>query len=150
MRYASTLWASTRRNGIYTGLNILHLIGVGAARDARLRSESWFNGLDAFLKSLKADEDLVIAARTIEQIAAGAAGSKRAFLEAVQRGGVEVYREPLSQALVWAFRPDTCGTLANAFLIQISGLKHARTSRRTVGRVWVRSLAARRRACRQL
>ena len=33
---------------------------------------------------------------------------------------------------------------------RISGLKHARTSRRTVGRVWVRSLAARRRACRQL
>ena len=102
VRYASTLWASTRRNGEYYGLNILHLIGVGAARDARLRSESWFTGLDAFLKSLKADDDLSLASRSIDQIAVSAAASKKAFLEAVQRGGVEVYRGPLSQATVWS------------------------------------------------
>jgi transcriptional regulator with XRE-family HTH domain len=101
VRYASTLWASTRRNGEYPGLNILHLVGVGAARDARLRSESWFNGLEAFLKSLKADEGLVIAERSIDQIATSATESRRAFLEAVLRGGVEVYREPLSQSRVW-------------------------------------------------
>lgn len=102
VRYASTLWASTRRNGEYAGLNVLHLVGVGAARDARLRSENWFKGLDAFLKSLKADDDLALATRSIDQIAASAAGSKRAFLEAAQRGGIEVYREPLSQSSVWS------------------------------------------------
>lgn len=102
VRYASTLWASARRNGEYSGLNVLHLVGVGAAQDARLRSESWFNGLDAFLKSLKADEGLALAERSIDQIAASAAESKRTFLEAVQRGGVEVYREPLSQSQVWS------------------------------------------------
>jgi transcriptional regulator with XRE-family HTH domain len=102
VRYASTLWAATRRSGDYSGLNILHLIGVGAARDARLRSESWFNGLDAFLKSLKADDGLALADRSINQIAASAIESKRAFLEAVSRGGVEVYRDPLSQAAVWS------------------------------------------------
>jgi len=102
VRYASTLWASARRNGEYSGLNVLHLVGVGAARDARLRSESWFNGLDAFLKSLKADEGLALAESSINQIAASAAESRRAFQEAVQRGGVEVYREPLSQAPVWS------------------------------------------------
>ncbi|MGD9656551.1 MAG: helix-turn-helix domain-containing protein, partial [Methylocystis sp.] len=64
VRYASTLWASTRRSGDYSGLNVAHLVGVGAARDARLRSESWFNGLDAFLKSLKADGGLVLANRS--------------------------------------------------------------------------------------
>jgi transcriptional regulator with XRE-family HTH domain len=101
VRYASTLWASTRRNGEYPGLNILHLVGVGAARDALLRSESWFNGLEAFLKSLKADDGLAIAERSIDQISASATESKRAFLEAVQRGGVEVYREPLSQSPIW-------------------------------------------------
>lgn len=102
VRYASTLWASTRRNGEYSGLNILHLVGVGAARDARLRSERWFNGLDAFLRALKADTDLALAVRTIDQIAASAAVSKRTFLEEVQRGGVEVYREPLAQSSVWS------------------------------------------------
>jgi hypothetical protein len=30
VRYASTLWAATRRKGEYSGLNIIHLIGVGA------------------------------------------------------------------------------------------------------------------------
>lgn len=102
VRYASTLWASTRRSGEYTGLNVVHLIGVGAARDAKRRSESWFNSLDAYLKSLKADEGLALANRSIDQIAASAAASKRAFLEAAQLGGVEVYREPLSQSPVWS------------------------------------------------
>ncbi len=101
VRYASTLWASTRRNGDYWGLNIMHLIGVGAARDARVRSESWFSGLDAFLRSLQADEGLALANRTIGQIAASADDSKRAFLEAAQLAGVEVYRGPLSQSQVW-------------------------------------------------
>jgi hypothetical protein len=100
VRYASTLWAATRRNGKYPGLNIFHLIGVGAARDAGLRSETWFQSLDAFLNSLKADDDLAVAARTIDQVAASAAASKVAFLEGAQRGGVEVYREPLTQSPV--------------------------------------------------
>ena len=102
VRYASTLWASTRRSGDYTGLNVVHLVGVGAARDAKLRSEAWFNGLDTFLNALKADEGLSLANRSIDQIAASATASKRAFLEAAQLGGGEVYREPLSQASVWS------------------------------------------------
>lgn len=102
VRYASTLWASTRRNGIYSGLNLVHLLGVGAARDAHLRTQSWFNGLEAFLNSLKADEGLSLATRSIEQIAASATISKRTFLDVVQQGGVEVYREPLSQSSVWS------------------------------------------------
>ncbi len=102
VRYASTLWAATRRNGEYVGLNINHLIGVGAARDAKLRSYTWFAALDAFLNALKADGDLALAAKSIEQISANAMASKRAFLEAAQRGGIEVYREPLSQSPAWA------------------------------------------------
>jgi transcriptional regulator with XRE-family HTH domain len=102
VRYASTLWASTRRNGEYSGLNVVHLVGVGAARDASQRSDAWFTSLDAFLKSLKADTGLVLATKTIEQIAKGAVASKRAFIDAAQRAGVEVYKEPLTQAGVWA------------------------------------------------
>jgi transcriptional regulator with XRE-family HTH domain len=102
VRYAATLWASTRRSGEYSGLNIVHLIGVGAARDARRRSDGWFKSLDAFLKSLKADEGLTLGARAIDQIAKIANASKLAFLEGAQRGGVEVYREPLTQAPIWS------------------------------------------------
>jgi transcriptional regulator with XRE-family HTH domain len=102
VRYAATLWASTRRNGEYSGLNVVHLVGVGAARDASQRSDSWFESLDAFLKSLKADSGLTLATKTIEQIAKGAAASKRAFIDTAQRAGVEVYKDPLAQAGVWA------------------------------------------------
>jgi transcriptional regulator with XRE-family HTH domain len=102
VRYASTLWAATRRNGEYSGLNIVYLVGVGAARDAKLRSDMWFQGLDAFLKALKADEGLALAARTIDQISASAAVSKASFLEGAQRGAVEVYREPVTQSPVWS------------------------------------------------
>ncbi|MBF2759018.1 MAG: helix-turn-helix transcriptional regulator [Ectothiorhodospiraceae bacterium AqS1] len=100
--HPSTLWASTRRDGDYMGLSVVHLIGVGAARDANRRSESWFNGFDAFIKSLKADKGLELANRSIKQIAASAAASRKAFLEEVQRGAVDVYEEPLSQASVWS------------------------------------------------
>ena len=109
VRYASTLWASTRRSGDYTGLNVVHLVGVGTARDANLRSKSWFRGLDAFLNSLKADEGLALANRSIDQIAASAAASRRAFLEAAQLGGAEVYRGPLSRSSVWSDCVDEWG-----------------------------------------
>lgn len=98
VRYASTLWASTRRNGDYSGLNLIHLVGVGAARDAHLRSRIWFSGLDQFLNALRADEGLALAAHSIDQIAVDASESRRSFLDSVQRAGVEVYREPLSHA----------------------------------------------------
>jgi hypothetical protein len=100
------LWASVRRNGEYSGLNVVHLIGVGAARDARQRSNTWFKALDTFLKTLTADEGLSLATRTTDQIAKGAATSKLAFLDAAQRAGVEVYREPVTQAHIW---PDCAG-----------------------------------------
>jgi hypothetical protein len=101
VRYASTLWAATRRNGEYSGLNIVHQVGVGAARDARLRCDSWFKSLDAFLNALKIDSGLALAEKTIDQIGKSAAASKAAFIESVQRAGMEVYREPLTQSPVW-------------------------------------------------
>jgi hypothetical protein len=116
VRYASTLWAATRRKGEYTGLNIIHLIGVGAARDAKLRSDAWFNGFDAFVNSLKADGDLRLAVKTIEQIAVSAKSARASFLEAAQRAAIEVYREPLTQAAVWPVCAREWG--------QGSGFKH--------------------------
>jgi transcriptional regulator with XRE-family HTH domain len=102
VRYASTLWAATRRSGEYSGLNIVHQVGVGAARDARVRCNGWFHGLDAFLNSLKADDGLTLATKTIEQIGRSATLSRTSFQEAVARAGMEVYREPLTQAPVWS------------------------------------------------
>ncbi|MBO1077248.1 helix-turn-helix domain-containing protein [Roseomonas marmotae] len=101
VRHASTLWAATRRSGTYTGLNIMHQVGMGAARDAVLRSNRWFASLEDTLAALKQDKDLVIATRTIDQIGQRAATSRKAFLEAVQRAGTEVYHGPLKDSDVW-------------------------------------------------
>ena len=101
VRYASTLWAATRRNGEYSGLNIVHQVGIGAARDARARSERWFSSLKDYLAVMKGDDGLALAAKTVEQISRSAIASRTAFLEAVQRAGMEVYREPLTQSSVW-------------------------------------------------
>jgi len=101
VRYASTLWAATRRNGEYYGLNIVHQIGVGAARDARLRSRDWFAKIEGHVNELKADEDLVLAKHSVDQIGAVAEASRRSFLDGAQRIAMEIYREPLTQDPVW-------------------------------------------------
>lgn len=101
IRYAATLWAATRRSGEYSGFNIFHNIGVGAAKDARQRSERWFASLKDYLAVLKGDDGLCLASRTIDQMGQSAIATRTAFLEAVQRAGMEVYREPLSQAPIW-------------------------------------------------
>lgn len=102
VRYASTLWASTRRSGDYSGLNIVHLVGVGAAQDALLRSEKWFAMIEGQVSALKADTDLSLAIRSIEQIRAVAETSRRDFLAGAQRSAMEIYREPLAQSSVWS------------------------------------------------
>ena len=102
VRYASTLWASTRRSGEYSGLNIVHQVGVGAAKDALLRSRDWFAKIEGHVNELKADADLAPAKRSIDQVRAVAEASRRAFLAGAQRTAMEIYREPLTQAAVWS------------------------------------------------
>lgn len=102
VRYAATLWAATRRNGEYSGLNIIHSIGIGAAKDARLRSERWFASLNDYLAVLQADDGLHLAEKNIAQMSRSAATSRVAFLEAVQRAGMEIYRDPLGNSPVWS------------------------------------------------
>ena len=101
VRYASTLWAATRRNGRYPGLNLTYQVGIGVARDAQARTKRWFASLEDALTVLRDDKDLAVAARTIDQIGKATSVTRQAFLEAVQRAGVEVYDEPITNAAVW-------------------------------------------------
>ena len=98
VRYAATLWASARRNGQYSGLSIGHQTGIGAAQDGLLRCHDWFSGIQMHLRTLKANPDLDLARKTIDEIAVSVAASRTDFAEALQTAGVEVYREPLQNA----------------------------------------------------
>ncbi|MBE4055791.1 hypothetical protein HJ056_07625 [Vibrio parahaemolyticus] len=100
-RYASTLWAATRRNGIYSGLNSLHLIGIGASKDTKKRSGLWLSNLDSFLSALECDEDLKIASKTITSIRNKALECQQEFVERSRSIAIETYKEPLSHSHVW-------------------------------------------------
>jgi len=102
VRYAATLWAAMRRNGEYSGLNVAFHIGIGAAKDARQRSERWFVSLRDHLAALKGDDRLGLASKTIDEMGKSAAATRTAFLEAAQTAGMEVYREALARAPIWS------------------------------------------------
>lgn len=102
IRYASTIWAMTRRNGEYYNFSVSHQVGAGGAKDALLRSRTWFEKLQGVLDTLKQDEDLALAQKTIQQVETSAAGWRRAFGEAARTATVEVYRGPLeADAALW-------------------------------------------------
>jgi len=95
IRYASTIWAMTRRNGEYYNFSVSHQVGAGGAKDALLRSKIWFERLQGVLDTLKQDRDLVLAQKTIQQVEVSTEGWRRAFAEAARTAAVEVYRGPL-------------------------------------------------------
>ncbi|HEX8402672.1 MAG TPA: helix-turn-helix transcriptional regulator [Allosphingosinicella sp.] len=96
-RYASTVWAMTRRNGEYYNFSTTHQIGAGGAKDAMLRSRDWFSKLQAVLDTQKQDAALQPAEQTIKQIEASTPGWRRAFVEAVRTAAAEIYREELEK-----------------------------------------------------
>ncbi|WP_215856810.1 helix-turn-helix domain-containing protein [Acidithiobacillus ferridurans] len=95
IRYASTIWAMTRRNGEYYNFSVSHQVGAGGAKDALLRSKTWFEKLQGVLDTLKQDDDLALAQKTIQQVEVSAEGWRRDFAEAARTAAVEVYRGPL-------------------------------------------------------
>lgn len=95
IRYASTIWAMTRRKGEYYKFSVSHQVGAGGAKDALLRSKTWFEKLQGVLDTLKQDPDLALAKNTIKQVEVSAEGWRRTFAEAARTAAVEVYRGPL-------------------------------------------------------
>ncbi len=97
-RYASTVWAMTRRSGEYYNFSVSHHLGSGCAKDALLRSHQWFERLQGELETMKQDPDLQPAEKTIGQIEASVGTWRRTFAEAVRIAAIEVYREEVEDA----------------------------------------------------
>ena len=108
-RHASVLWATTRRQGKYSDLDILHFVKMGAIRDADNRIEKGFNGLEMQLNSLKNDEGLALAKGVIAQRGEEAKILRDNFLEAIGKKANSIYEEPLSKASVWGECEDEWG-----------------------------------------
>ena len=101
-RHPSTIWAATRRNGEFYGLNVIHQVGVGAAKDAQLRSRDWFAKIEGQVNTLKADPGLALAQHSIDLIELVAKAGLPVFQEAAQQNAMEIYRGPLSQDHLWS------------------------------------------------
>lgn len=118
---AQTVWAATRRNGRYGGLNIVHLLGVGAAQDAGGRSERWANSLADFLNALRSEKDLALAGKAIEQVANRAELLTREFLDAVRKDTSDVYAKRLDDDELWGRCTSEYGTGAAGYKDRVAG-----------------------------
>ena len=122
IRYASTIWAMTRRNGESYNFSVTHQIGAGGAKDALLRSKTWFEKLQGVLDTLKQDSDLVLAQKTIQQVEVSAEGWRRAFAEAARTTAVEVYRGPLETDVeLWSHCAAQWGA-GKGFKVRVEGI----------------------------
>ena len=99
--HPSTLWASTRRRGIYGNLNICYVISTSASSDANKRFDKWLNRFQGEINALKADESLAVAEKYINDIEIFTKDLKTKFLEAVMNCGTEVYCEKITSATMW-------------------------------------------------
>lgn len=99
--HPSTLWASTRRRGIYGNLNICYVISNSATSDANKRFDKWFNRFQGEINALKADKSLIIAEKYINDIEIFTKDMKTKFLEAVSNCGTEIYCEKITSASIW-------------------------------------------------
>jgi transcriptional regulator with XRE-family HTH domain len=131
IRYASTIWAMTRRNGEYYNFSASHHVGAGGARDAILRTANWFERLQGVLDTLKQDPDLALASRTIAQVEAGIGAWRRDFAEAARAATIEVYREPLEgDTTLWIECVRQWGA-GPGFKIRVTNLLRAWFEKRT-------------------
>jgi len=90
--HVRTVWATTRRNGAWSGLHAYHWLGVGTAVDAQGRSQPIFSGLDELLGNMLGDEKLEPARDYLNEIRRTILVWKEHFLKDATASGREIYR----------------------------------------------------------
>lgn len=106
-----TVWASTRRNGSWTGLDAYHLIGVGTVIDAQSRSQSSFAGLDELLNNMLGDQELEPARDYLNELRRIGPEWRQHFLNECTTSGREIYRAALfPDDQIWDQCIDLWGT----------------------------------------
>ena len=101
--HARTVWATTRRNGGWPGLDAYHWLGVGTAVDAQSRSQPSFSGADELLSNMLGDENLEPARDYLNEIRRTILVWKEQFLKDATASGREIFRAELFlDDQVWA------------------------------------------------
>jgi transcriptional regulator with XRE-family HTH domain len=106
--HARTVWATTRRNGSWPGLDAYHLLGVGAAIDAQKRTQGAFAGLEELIGNMLGDGTLAPASDYLSELRRAVPLWKEKFISESTASGREIYRATLfADDVVW----DDCASL---------------------------------------
>jgi transcriptional regulator with XRE-family HTH domain len=93
--YASTVWATTRRQGTWYNLDVYHGLGVGAAREAKRRCSATFDDLTAIVNNLLGNREYRPAHAFLREVLENSLIWKETFLETVHREAAEIFRPAL-------------------------------------------------------
>jgi transcriptional regulator with XRE-family HTH domain len=92
---ARTIWASTRRNGSWPGMDAYHFLGIGTAIDAQTRSQPIFHGLNELLANMQDDEKLSPAHDYLLELRRNIPQWREKFLGDATSAGRELFRAVL-------------------------------------------------------
>lgn len=118
--HARTVWATTRRNGSWPGLDAYHMLGVGTAMDAQNRMQPIFSALEGLLENMLGDETLSPAHDYLNELRRAAVLWKDRFLADATASGREIFRAALfADDTLWDGCADLWGT-GMGFLAPVS------------------------------
>jgi len=125
--HASTVWATTRRQGEYYNLNLYSFLGSCARTDAKERSEEAYYRITAKLDEMLEDQEFDLAWPFLLEVKLYLDQSRERFLRRVQSEGEDVFRPALHDATdLWArcvqrwgqgpgYKMDVIGMIASWF-----------------------------------
>ncbi|HTN92076.1 MAG TPA: hypothetical protein VL242_50750, partial [Sorangium sp.] len=98
-----TLWASTRRVGHWSNLDVYYYLGAGASTDARLRASSAFDGLAELVRNKLGDADLEPTHGFLKELQSNVGYWRDKFFAAVRDAGTMTFRSSLESAVdLWS------------------------------------------------
>ena len=106
-----TLWATTRRRGMWSNFNIYYHLGASASTEVKSRSQTTFNALEALIRNKLGDPDLKPTHDFLNELLENVSFWRENFIEAVRRAGEETFRPTLEDDDgFWSACEDIYGT----------------------------------------
>ena len=108
--HPSTVWATTRRSGLWPGLDVFFYLGAGVESDARQRSDKVFYGIKEVIRNMLGDDDLKPIHDFLKQLLSATDNWRENFLKAVRQSGEHTYRPSLENCdELWSDCEDLYG-----------------------------------------
>ena len=108
--HPSTVWATTRRSGLWPGLDVFFYLGAGSELDARQRSDGVIHGLKEVIQNMLGNNDLEPIHDFLNELLSAVDNWRDKFLKAVRQSGEHTYRPSLKNCdNLWSSCEDLYG-----------------------------------------